>query len=172
MTPQWLGKCSLSGSDSESLEIFTVVSPLQYSPLPVVLSEFQDDQALLFPQKAGSFSVTLISDCQILNECYAVVFTLNKKKRSSACCPCWCNWKKKKTRHVCLYRLFKECINTRILLLLTLYDHTRFNQVCTNFSKSNHRTFNDRMMTKWSLADAAIFGQCLSIKMHCHNTIF
>lgn len=130
--------------------------------------------SLTLSQKAGSFSVTLISDCQILNECYAMSYSLwIKKKDLLLVVPVDVIGKTKtKTRHMCLYRLFKECINSRILLLLTLYDHTRFNQVCTNFSKSNHRTFNDRMMTKWSLADAAIFRQCLSIKLHCHNTIF
>lgn len=61
--------------------LITVCSRFPPFPLLLVLSEFQCDQALCtLSQKAGSFLVTLIGECQIMNLlCKMSRFTLNKK---------------------------------------------------------------------------------------------
>lgn len=53
----------------------------QFAVLPLVLSEFQCDQALCtLSQKAGSFLVTLVGECQIMTLlCTMLKFTLNKE---------------------------------------------------------------------------------------------
>lgn len=70
--------------NANCLDVLVFVTSLQPSPppLPQVLSEFQCDQALCtLSQKAGSFLVTLIGECQIMNLlCTMLKFTLNKRK--------------------------------------------------------------------------------------------
>lgn len=68
--------------ENNCLDVLMCVLPVcgHLPPPPsLVLSEFQCDQALCtLSQKAGSFLVTLIGECQIINLLYNMVrFTLN-----------------------------------------------------------------------------------------------
>lgn len=115
----------------------------------IVLSVFQGDKALLCHKKRVPSQLLLLVIVK-----YAMSYSLWIKKDLLLVAPVDVIGKKQD-----------------VSLEIDCWKNASIHEVCTNFSKSNHRTFDDRTMTKWSSADAAIFGWWLSIKMMHLNII-